>query len=199
MSRKPLTPAQLVVLMNADKEKEAESKKRPSTTTNISTSKPKAPRLTLLGGKEFSNDEIRDMLNKKSVREDEIKSFEREREERYFNTMEMREQVEEAVTSLMEIKNVKIFVCTVCKIKYHRKNPICVEKRHLIKEELGTRRFFKCNDCSRRCITYFVYPKTFCSNCKGRNFIRVSMKDERIVKDREELLIRGREEKFINR
>uniref|UniRef100_A0A0K0E8V6 Mcm10 domain-containing protein n=1 Tax=Strongyloides stercoralis TaxID=6248 RepID=A0A0K0E8V6_STRER len=196
MSRKPLTPSQLIALMNADKEEK--NRKRPCT-SNVNTSKPKSSRPTLLNGKEFSNDEIRAMLNKKSVNEDEIKAIEREREERYFNSMEAREKIEEAATSLMEIKNVKIFTCTICKIKYHKKNPICIEKRHIIKEELGTRRFFKCNDCCRRCITYFVYPKTFCTNCKGRNFVRVAMKDERVVKDKEELLVRGKEEKFINR
>ncbi|CEF64591.1 Protein MCM10 homolog [Strongyloides ratti] len=190
--------AQLIALMNADKEKEKESRKRPST-TNISTSKPKTSRPTLLSGKDFSNDEIRLMLNKKLLHEDEVKAIEKEKEERYFSIMESREKIEEAATSLMEIKNVRIFTCTICKIKYHKKNPICIEKKHFIKEEMGTRRFFKCNDCCRRCITYFVYPRTFCANCKGRNFVRVGMKDERVVKDREELLVRGKEEKFINR
>uniref|UniRef100_A0A0N4ZY19 Mcm10 domain-containing protein n=1 Tax=Parastrongyloides trichosuri TaxID=131310 RepID=A0A0N4ZY19_PARTI len=201
MSRKPLTPAQLVAMMKADEANE--SRKRPAPSNNIPKKEPRMskPSLSngLLGGKNFSNDEIRALLNKKSSHEDEIRKAEKEKEEKYFNMMEKREIVEEYSTNLMEIKNVRIFTCLECKITYHRKNPICVERGHTIREEKGTRRFFKCKDCSRRTISYYIYPKVMCTGCKGRNFIRVAMKDERIVKDKEELLLRGVEQKFVNR
>uniref|UniRef100_A0AC35UH36 Protein MCM10 homolog n=1 Tax=Rhabditophanes sp. KR3021 TaxID=114890 RepID=A0AC35UH36_9BILA len=188
MSRKVLKPSELAAMMRNDKARE---KNEP--VMGLKRKAEPVAEKTTIAKKKFSNEDIMALLNKKSSHQHEADEAEVARQRVYFNHMEGREKVEEYATNLMEIPNFRVFTCTSCNLTHATKNEICAREGHQFREHRVTKRFFKCKDCSRRCTSFNIYPKAMCAGCKGRSFVKCGMKDERIVKPKERLLIRGQE------
>ncbi|VDN07619.1 unnamed protein product [Thelazia callipaeda] len=148
----------------------------------------------------YTQDEISALLQKKSNHEDDLRREDNGRDELYFHVMEQKEKVENHLTSIKEIKNCNLIVCTECNYKSHKQSDLCKQLGHVVKYGKANKRFFRCKHCHKRTVSYDRLPSVPCSQCGDNNFERVGMRDERKVKlPHEKLLLRGEELKYVNR
>ncbi|VDK68293.1 unnamed protein product [Litomosoides sigmodontis] len=147
----------------------------------------------------YTADEISALLEKKSSHEDELRQEDVIREERYFQSMEQKERLENYLTNIMEIKNCSVITCIKCKYTSHKQSDLCKQLLHTVKQWKATKRFFRCKQCHSRTISYERLPTTPCTQCGYNDFQRVAMKDEKRIKlAQENLLLRGEERKYVN-
>ncbi|KAI6183105.1 Protein MCM10-like protein [Aphelenchoides bicaudatus] len=197
--RSPFSPAELAARKRAAEifkrsQTDPISRKRKVESSGTEPEK----RDTLIGGSKITNDQIRQLLNKKSIHQKEIDQVDRDTELRYFQKREIEEKIENHATTLMEIKNVDVVTCKACDYTATHLAQRCLDLNHAHIRHKATRRFFKCKDCSTRTICYALMPTTPCTRCSCKDFVRVAMKDERKIPEKDKLLLRGEERKYVN-
>ncbi|KRY78222.1 EGF-like domain-containing protein [Trichinella pseudospiralis] len=151
-----------------------------------------------LGEKNFTIDEMRQLLKRKSRFENELRNDDAEKEAKYFEIMEVKEKFARHAEQVFELKNCQVVSCKTCNYTWHAQSDLCKSQRHEILRHTATKRFFRCLNCKKRTISYSLYPSRPCHQCRSRNFERVAMKQERRGPKlpAEELKIRGEELPF---
>ncbi|KRY93427.1 EGF-like domain-containing protein [Trichinella pseudospiralis] len=151
-----------------------------------------------LGEKNFTIDEMRQLLKRKSRFENELRNDDAEKEAKYFEIMEVKEKFARHAEQVFELKNCQVVSCKTCNYTWHAQSDLCKSQRHEILRHSATKRFFRCLNCKKRTISYSLYPSRPCHQCRSRNFERVAMKQERRGPKlpAEELKIRGEELPF---
>uniref|UniRef100_A0A1I7ZMR3 Protein MCM10 homolog n=1 Tax=Steinernema glaseri TaxID=37863 RepID=A0A1I7ZMR3_9BILA len=175
-------------------------KKRPVSEPNEpgpSTSSGVPAKKSCLGGSKFSKEELMALIKKKSSHEDEVNQENAEKQNTYFNAMEVKERVETSAVDLKEIKNCNVVTCKTCSYTSHKQSDYCKMQGHAVVRHKADKRWYKCRGCSSRLICYELMPTRPCQRCGGTDFQRVGMKDERRVPVQEKLLVRGVEQKFL--
>ncbi|XP_062991089.1 protein MCM10 homolog [Elgaria multicarinata webbii] len=147
----------------------------------------------------LESDEFQEILNARSKHTGVLKEFEAELQERYFDPLVKKEQMEEKMRSIRELK-CRVATCKTCKYTYFKLLDSCVEQNHDYHWHDGVKRFFKC-PCGNRAISLDKLPKKHCSNCGLFKWERDGMlKEKKGPKiGAETLLPRGEERaKFLN-
>uniref|UniRef100_A0A914X660 Protein MCM10 homolog n=1 Tax=Plectus sambesii TaxID=2011161 RepID=A0A914X660_9BILA len=154
---------------------------------------------TKLGDIDFTDEQIRAILDKKSSHQGELDEEDKKREAQYFNQMESKEKLETRMTDLKEVKNCKVITCKRCAYTWHSQSEFCKTQGHLIQRHTADRRFFKCRQCQKRCVAYELLPSKPCKGCSSNDWERVGMKDERKgpALPQETLKLRGDEQKYV--
>uniref|UniRef100_A0A8D0C088 Protein MCM10 homolog n=1 Tax=Salvator merianae TaxID=96440 RepID=A0A8D0C088_SALMN len=156
--------------------------------------KKKCQQLTYL-----ESDEFQEILSARSKHTGVLKEFEAELQERYFEPLVKKEQMEEKMKSIREVK-CRVATCKTCKYTYFKLLDSCVEQNHDYHWHDGIKRFFKCQ-CGNRAIALDKLPRKHCSNCGLYKWERDGMlKEKKGPKiGAETLLPRGEEHaKFLN-
>uniref|UniRef100_A0A6J0TYM1 Protein MCM10 homolog n=1 Tax=Pogona vitticeps TaxID=103695 RepID=A0A6J0TYM1_9SAUR len=147
----------------------------------------------------LESDEFQEIFNARSKHLGVLKEFEAEMQERYFEPLVKKEQMEEKMRSIREVK-CRVATCKTCKYTYFKLLDSCVEQNHDYHWHNGIKRFFKC-PCGNRAISLDKLPKKHCSNCGLFKWERDGMlKEKKGPKiGGETLLPRGEEQaKFLN-
>ncbi|XP_077791800.1 protein MCM10 homolog isoform X2 [Podarcis muralis] len=111
----------------------------------------------------LESDEFQEILNARSKHTGVLKEFEAELQERYFEPLVKKEQMEDKMRSIREVK-CRVATCKSCKYTYFKLLDSCVEQNHDYHWHDGVKRFFKCQ-CGNRAISLDKLPKKHCSNC----------------------------------
>jgi len=121
-----------------------------------------------------------------------------EEEERYFDILEKKDEMEDKMLNTKEI-DVKAVTCSICSYTAFRKSDLCVEKGHQVKVVTAKKRFFECTKCKNRIVALDKYPKRSCDKCGESGWSRTGMIRERKgpLFESEKLLIRGIEQNFV--
>ncbi|XP_066089966.1 protein MCM10 homolog [Saccopteryx bilineata] len=156
--------------------------------------KKRKEQLAYLDSKEFQN-----ILKAKSRHTGTLKEAEAELQELYFEPLVKKEQMEEHMRSIKEVK-CQVVTCKTCAYTHFKPSETCVVEQHDYHWHDGTKRFFKC-PCGSRCISLDRLPKKHCSNCGLFKWERDGMLKEKMGPKigGETLLPRGEEHaKFLN-
>ncbi|MEE6481548.1 hypothetical protein FKM82_012899 [Ascaphus truei] len=156
--------------------------------------KKRKEQLAYLGSEEFQK-----ILNAKSKHTGVLREAEAEIQERYFDPLVKKEQMEEKMSSIKEQK-CRAVTCKTCKYTHYKPLESCVSDSHALHWHDAVKRFFKC-PCGNRTISLDRLPKKHCSTCGLFKWERDSMlKEKRGPKIAgETLLPRGEEHgKFLN-
>ncbi|XP_059619307.1 protein MCM10 homolog [Phlebotomus argentipes] len=146
---------------------------------------------------EAKRDRIQRIMAATSSHMDLVDRRECEETQKYFNTLEKKEALEEKMLSTYKVA-CKAVACRKCKYLAFSAAPRCLEERHPLKVIDTDKRFFKCGDCGNRTATVHRMPKFSCKNCQSSRWEPTSMIRERIVASTgDKLSIRGDEEQFI--
>ncbi|KAJ7329528.1 hypothetical protein JRQ81_015702 [Phrynocephalus forsythii] len=111
----------------------------------------------------LESDEFQEIFNARSKHLSVLKEFEAEMQERYFEPLVKKEQMEEKMRNIREVK-CRVATCKTCKYTYFKLLDSCVEQNHDYHWHDGIKRFFKC-PCGNRAISLDKLPKKHCSNC----------------------------------
>nr|XP_056703047.1 protein MCM10 homolog [Euleptes europaea] len=111
----------------------------------------------------LESEEFQEILHARSKHTGVLKEFEAEVQERYFEPLVKKEQMEEKMRSIRELK-CRVATCKTCKYTYFKLLDSCVEQNHDYHWHDGVKRFFKC-PCGNRAISLDRLPKKHCSNC----------------------------------
>uniref|UniRef100_A0A3P8UEL7 Protein MCM10 homolog n=1 Tax=Amphiprion percula TaxID=161767 RepID=A0A3P8UEL7_AMPPE len=84
-------------------------------------------------------------------------------QERYFNALVKKEQMEENMRGIREMK-CRAVTCRKCSYTYFKPADRCVEENHDLRWHDALKRFFKC-PCGQRAIALDRLPHKHCSNC----------------------------------
>lgn len=145
---------------------------------------------------------------------------EREREEEYFDYLEKKENIEEKMASLKELR-VNVVQCKTvsnkindnytdnflinlqlqCKYIAESQSELCKKEQHRICRFKAVKKCFQCRGCHERCFAYNApFPTDPCRRCGGLSYEATSFYRERKGPKlpTEQLLLRGEEEKFLN-
>ncbi|XP_015272720.1 PREDICTED: protein MCM10 homolog [Gekko japonicus] len=144
-------------------------------------------------------EEFQEILHARSKHTGVLKEFEAEVQERYFEPLVKKEQMEEKMRSIREVK-CRVVTCKTCKYTYFKLLDSCVEQNHDYNWHDGVKRFFKC-PCGNRAISLDKLPKKHCSHCGLFKWERDGMLKEKKGPQigAETLLPRGEEHhKFLN-
>ncbi|XP_012814513.1 protein MCM10 homolog isoform X2 [Xenopus tropicalis] len=150
--------------------------------------------LAYLESKEFQK-----ILNAKSKHTGILKEAEAEIQERYFDPLVKKEQLEEKMRSIRE-QECRVVTCKTCKYTHFKPKETCVSENHDFHWHNGVKRFFKCA-CGNRTISLDRLPKKHCSTCGLFKWERDGMLKEKTGPKiaGETLLPRGEEHgKFLN-
>ncbi|XP_077194079.1 protein MCM10 homolog isoform X1 [Paroedura picta] len=145
-------------------------------------------------------EEFQEILHARSKHTGVLKEFEAEVQERYFEPLVKKEQMEEKMRSIREVK-CRVVTCKTCKYTYFKLLDSCAEQNHDYNWHDGIKRFFKC-PCGNRAISLDKLPKKHCSHCGLFKWERDGMLKEKKGPQigAETLLPRGEEHhKFLNR
>ncbi|XP_066490058.1 protein MCM10 homolog [Tiliqua scincoides] len=146
----------------------------------------------------LESEEFQEILHAKSKHTGVLKEFEAELQERYFEPLVKKEQMEDKMRSIREVK-CRVATCKTCKYTYFKLLDSCVEQSHDYHWHDGVKRFFKC-PCGNRAISLDKLPKKHCGNCGLFKWERDGMlKEKKGPKiGAETLLPRGEEQpKFL--
>ncbi|CAJ0574122.1 unnamed protein product, partial [Mesorhabditis spiculigera] len=139
------------------------------------------------------------LMNRKSKFAGAADKAESEAIDRYMTTMEAREKVETFVTTTMSVKEVAVVSCKICHYTAQSQSELCKGSGHEVQRHKAEKRFFKCKECKQRTVAFGMLPTGDCARCGATNWERVAMRDERkTALDREKLLLRGEERKYVN-
>ncbi|XP_053575729.1 protein MCM10 homolog isoform X2 [Bombina bombina] len=147
----------------------------------------------------LESEEFQKILNAKSMHTGILKEAEAEIQEKYFDPLLKKEQLEEKMRSIREQK-CRVVTCRTCKYTHFKPLDACVQENHDFHWHDGVKRFFKC-PCGNRTISLSRLPKKHCSNCGLFKWERDGMlKEKKGPKiGGETLLPRGEEHgKFLN-
>ncbi|KAM3832553.1 protein MCM10 homolog [Vipera latastei] len=149
--------------------------------------------------KYLESEEFQEILNARSKHTAVLKEFEAEMQERYFEPLVKKEQMEEKMRNIREVK-CRVATCKTCNYTYFKLLDSCVAERHDYHYHNGVKRFFKC-PCGNRAISLDKLPKKHCGNCGLFKWERDGMlKEKKGPKiGAETLLPRGEEHaQFLN-
>ncbi|KAM9328667.1 protein MCM10 homolog [Pholidichthys leucotaenia] len=145
------------------------------------------------------SEEFQKILNAKSRHVVVLQAAEYQLQERYFNALVKKEQMEEKMKGIREMK-CRAVTCRKCSYTYFKPADRCVEENHDLRWHDAVKRFFKC-PCGQRAIALDRLPHKHCSNCGLFKWERDGMLKEKTgPKIGGELLLpRGEEHaKFLN-
>ncbi|XP_006150064.1 protein MCM10 homolog [Tupaia chinensis] len=147
----------------------------------------------------LESEEFQKILKAKSKHIDILKETEAELQERYFEPLVKKEQMEEKMRNIREVK-CRVVTCKTCAYTHFKLLETCVSEQHSYHWHDGLKRFFKC-PCGNRSISLDRLPKKHCSNCGLYKWERDGMLKEKTGPKigGETLLPRGEEHaKFLN-
>ncbi|KAG7454628.1 hypothetical protein MATL_G00261810 [Megalops atlanticus] len=147
----------------------------------------------------LQSDEFQQILNAKSRHTGALQAAEFQLQEQYFDPLVKKEQMEEKMRNIREMK-CRAVTCKTCKYTYFKPLDRCVEEKHDYHWHDALKRFFKCQ-CGQRAISLDRLPHKHCSNCGLFKWERDGMLKEKTgPKIGGELLLpRGEEQpKFLN-
>ncbi|KAM6145257.1 protein MCM10 homolog [Phoenicopterus ruber ruber] len=147
----------------------------------------------------LESEEFQKILNARSKHTDVLKEAEAELQEQYFQPLVKKEEMEEKMRSIKEVK-CRVVTCKTCNYTYFKPLETCVQDNHDYHWHDAIKRFFKC-PCGNRAISLDRLPKKPCSTCGLFKWERDGMlKEKKGPKiGGETLLPRGEEQsKFLN-
>ncbi|XP_029810187.1 protein MCM10 homolog [Suricata suricatta] len=147
----------------------------------------------------LESEEFQKILKAKSKHTELLREAEAELQERYFEPLVKKEQMEEKMRSIREVK-CRVVTCKTCAYTHFKPLETCVSEQHDYHWHDGIKRFFKC-PCGNRSISLDRLPKKHCSNCGLFKWERDGMLKEKSGPKigGETLLPRGEEHaKFLN-
>ncbi|XP_039334930.2 protein MCM10 homolog isoform X1 [Saimiri boliviensis] len=147
----------------------------------------------------LESEEFQKILKAKSKHTGILKQAEAELQERYFEPLVKKEQMEEKMRSIREVK-CRVVTCRTCAYTHFKLLETCVSEQHEYHWHDGVKRFFKC-PCGNRSISLDRLPNKHCSNCGLYKWERDGMLKEKTGPKigAETLLPRGEEHaKFLN-
>ncbi|XP_009706567.1 PREDICTED: protein MCM10 homolog [Cariama cristata] len=147
----------------------------------------------------LESEEFQKILNAKSRHTDVLKEAEAELQEQYFQPLVKKEEMEEKMRSIKEVK-CRVVTCKMCNYTHFKPLETCVQDNHDYHWHDAIKRFFKC-PCGNRAISLDRLPKKPCSTCGLFKWERDGMlKEKKGPKiGGETLLPRGEEQpKFLN-
>lgn len=147
----------------------------------------------------LQSEEFQKILNAKSKHTGVLKEAEAELQEQYFQPLVKKEEMEEKMRNIKEVK-CRVVTCKTCNYTYFKPLETCVQDSHDYHWHDGIKRFFKC-PCGNRAISLDRLPKKPCSTCGLFKWERDGMlKEKKGPKiGGETLLPRGEEQpKFLN-
>ncbi|XP_068024334.1 protein MCM10 homolog isoform X2 [Melanerpes formicivorus] len=147
----------------------------------------------------LESEEFQKILNAKSKHTDVLKEAKAELQEQYFQPLVKKEELEEKMRSIKEVK-CRVVTCKTCNYTYFKPLETCVQDNHDYHWHEAIKRFFKC-PCGNRAISLDRLPKKPCSTCGLFKWERDGMlKEKKGPKiGGETLLPRGEEQpKFLN-
>lgn len=169
------------------------NKKRPL----VESDENEAKRLKQIQENEFYSEKFKKLMAMTSKNADLLELRDDEEKEKYFDKMEMKEKMEEKMTTTYKVP-CKAVRCLQCKYTSFSAADRCKTERHPLKVADAIKRFFKCGDCGNRTVCLEVVPTKPCSNCGSGKWERTTMMKERKVVLSHGLSIRGGEQKFVN-
>ncbi|XP_059182192.1 protein MCM10 homolog isoform X2 [Centropristis striata] len=147
----------------------------------------------------IQSEEFQKILNAKSRHGAALQAAEYQLQERYFDVLVKKEQMEDKMRDIREMK-CRAVTCKKCSYTYFKPADRCVEENHNLRWHDALKRFFKC-PCGQRAIALDRLPNKHCSNCGLFKWERSGMlKEKKGPKIAGELLQpRGEEHaKFLN-
>ncbi|KAM3587519.1 uncharacterized protein V6R79_007873 [Siganus canaliculatus] len=147
----------------------------------------------------LESEDFQKILNAKSRHGVVLQAAEYQLQERYFDVLVKKEQMEEKMKGIREMK-CRAVTCKKCNYTYFKPADRCVEQNHELRWHDAVKRFFKCA-CGQRAIALDRLPHKHCSNCGLFKWERDGMLKEKAgPKIAGELLLpRGEEHgKFLN-
>ncbi|CAL8339925.1 unnamed protein product [Arctogadus glacialis] len=111
----------------------------------------------------IQSDEFQKILKAKSRHQAALQAAEYQIQERYFDPLVKKEQLEEKMRDTKEMK-CRAVSCKQCNYTYFKPADRCVEGNHKLKWHDALKRFFKC-PCGQRSIALDRLPSKHCSNC----------------------------------
>ncbi|CAO2594994.1 Protein MCM10 homolog, partial [Lemmus lemmus] len=147
----------------------------------------------------LESDEFQRILKAKSKHTDILKEAEAELQNSYFEPLVKKEQMEEKMRNIREVK-CRVVTCRTCTYTHFKPLETCISEQHNLHWHDGMKRFFKC-PCGNRTISLDRLPNKHCSNCGLYKWERDGMLKEKTGPKigGETLLPRGEEHaKFLN-
>uniref|UniRef100_A0A8C4MMX1 Protein MCM10 homolog n=1 Tax=Equus asinus asinus TaxID=83772 RepID=A0A8C4MMX1_EQUAS len=147
----------------------------------------------------LESEEFQKILKAKSRHTGILKEAEAELQERYFEPLVKKEQMEEKMRNIREVK-CRVVTCKTCAYTHFKPLETCISEQHDYHWHDGVKRFFKC-PCGNRSISLDRLPQKHCSNCGLFKWERDGMLKEKTGPKigGETLLPRGEEHaKFLN-
>ncbi|KFP11654.1 Protein MCM10, partial [Egretta garzetta] len=147
----------------------------------------------------LESEEFQKILNAKSKHTDLLKEAEAELQEQYFQPLVKKEEMEEKMRNIKEVK-CRVVTCKTCNYTYFKPLETCVQDNHDYHWHDAIKRFFKC-PCGNRAISLDRLPKKPCRTCGLFKWERDGMLKEKKGPEigGETLLPRGEEQpKFLN-
>ncbi|MED6251808.1 hypothetical protein ATANTOWER_003249 [Ataeniobius toweri] len=111
----------------------------------------------------MESEEFQKILNAKSRHGVVLQAAEYQLQERYFNVLVKKEQMEEKMKGIREMK-CRAVTCKKCSYTYFKPADRCVSENHDLRWHDAMKRFFKC-PCGQRAIALDRLPHKHCSNC----------------------------------
>ncbi|XP_010134645.1 PREDICTED: protein MCM10 homolog [Buceros rhinoceros silvestris] len=147
----------------------------------------------------LESEEFQKILSARSKHTDVLKEAEAELQEQYFQPLVKKEELEEKMRTIKEVK-CRVVTCKTCNYTHFKPLETCVQDNHDFHWHDAIKRFFKC-PCGSRAISLDRLPKKPCSTCGLFKWERDGMlKEKKGPKiGGETLLPRGEEQpKFLN-
>lgn len=151
---------------------------------------------TKTADEKFTSERFKKIMALQSKHTNLLEDIDREKEEKYFKKLEVKEKMEEKMMTVFKV-DCKAVKCLQCKYKSFSAADKCKEERHVIKVIDAIKRFFKCSKCGNRTVSLEVVPLISCTNCGSSKWERTTMMKEKTAHIGETLSIRGLEEKFV--
>ncbi|XP_068758525.1 protein MCM10 homolog [Montipora capricornis] len=154
------------------------------------------------GSIDLESEEGKKLIAAKSQHVGAVREAEAEREAKYFNELEKKEQMEDKMKTITEIK-VRVVFCKQCNYVAESASKLCFKENHVLAHFKTLKKFFVCKNCKQRTVTYGAtpIPKHPCRNCGSSNYQKTSLYKEKEGPKigGETLLVRGEEvPKFLN-
>lgn len=145
----------------------------------------------------FCSDRFKKMMATTSKHTDLLEERDNEEAEKYFNKLELKEQMEEKMATTFKV-SCKAVRCLQCKYVSFSAADLCKKEKHSLRVYDATKRFFSCGNCGNRTVTLEIFPMQPCKNCNGTKWERTGMMKEKKVTKIHTLSIRGGEQTFVN-
>ncbi|XP_019948078.2 protein MCM10 homolog [Paralichthys olivaceus] len=126
----------------------------------------------------LQSEEFQKILNAKSRHGAVLQAAEYQLQERYFDVLVKKEQMEEKMRGIREMK-CRAVSCKKCGYTYFKPADRCVEENHALRWHDALKRFFKC-PCGQRAIALDRLPHKHCGNCGLFKWERDGMLKEKI-------------------